>query len=55
MPRQEATIPVDKHEVKLIHGCNRSLGRQTDRVVVIAKILLGERQRGGVVRAGPSG
>lgn len=52
MPRQEATIPIDKDEVKLIHGCNRSLGRQTGHLVVIAEILPGERQRGGVPHAG---
>ncbi len=40
MPREDTAIAVDKHEVKLVDGRNRSLGRHTGRLVVIAKILL---------------
>lgn len=39
MPREDTAIAIDKHEIKLVDGRNRSLGRQTGRLVVIAKIL----------------
>jgi len=39
MPREDSAVAVDKHKIKLVDSRNRSLGHQTGRLVVIAKIL----------------